>query len=209
MSEASATLHEPFESATRQREALTFGVWLFLASELLLFAAMFLGYAVYRHDHPSAFAEAGRHVNLLFGTINTALLMTSSLSLSVASRAIDRDKPGLSEIGVWITLGLGLLFLIVKGLEYREDLDEHLWPGAAFALHAPAARIFFGFYWTMTFVHACHMTIGLGLLSRLVWLARRGRLRANNDSVEATTLYWHLVDIIWAVVFACLYLVGR
>jgi cytochrome c oxidase subunit 3 len=209
MSEASATLHEPFESPVRQREALIFGVWLFLASELLLFAGLFLGYAVYRHDHAVAFAQAGAHANLLFGTINTALLMTSSFSLSVANRATDRDLPRLGEIGIWITLALGLLFLGVKGLEYREDLAEHLWPGAGFAIAAPPARIFFGFYWTMTLLHACHLSIGLLLLARLGWLARKGELRAHNDSVEATTLYWHLVDVIWAVLYVCIYLEGR
>jgi cytochrome c oxidase subunit III len=209
MSEASATLHEPFESAVHQREALTFGVWLFLASELLLFAGLFLGYAVYRHDHATAFAQAGAHANLLFGTVNTALLMTSSFSLSVANRATDRDLPRIGEIGIWITLALGLLFLGVKGLEYRQDLAEHLWPGAGFAIAAPPARIFFGFYWTMTLLHACHLSIGVLLLARLAWLARRGELRAHNDSVEATTLYWHLVDVIWAVLYVCIYLEGR
>jgi cytochrome c oxidase subunit 3 len=156
-----------------------------------------------------AFAQAGAHANLLFGTINTALLMTSSFSLSVANRATDRDLPRLGEIGIWITLALGLLFLGVKGLEYREDLAEHLWPGAGFAIAAPPARIFFGFYWTMTLLHACHLSIGLLLLARLGWLARKGELRAHNDSVEATTLYWHLVDVIWAVLYVCIYLEGR
>jgi cytochrome c oxidase subunit 3 len=209
VTEASATLHEPFESAVRQREAVSFGMWIFLASELLLFAGLFLGYAVYRHDHAAAFDAAGARANLVLGTINTALLMTSSFSLSVANRATDQARVRLGEIGIWITLALGLLFLVVKGFEYRQDLQEHLWPDARFAVAAPSARIFFAFYWTMTLLHACHLSIGVALLARLGWIARKGQLRAHNDSVEATTLYWHLVDIIWAVLFVCIYLEGR
>ncbi len=209
MTEGSATLHEPFTSPLRQREALTFAMWLFLASELLLFAALFLGYSVYRHAHAAAFDAAGRHANLLFGAINTALLMTSSFSLSVANRATDQGRARLGEIGVWITLALGVAFLVVKGFEYREDFQEHLWPDAQFAVAAGPARIFFAFYWTMTMLHACHLGIGIALLARLGWLARRRQLYAHNDSVEATTLYWHLVDVIWAVLFVCIYLEGR
>ena len=113
MTEASATLHEPFENPIRQREGLVFGMWIFLASELLLFGGAFAAYFVCRYLHPQAFAEAGRETDLVFGTLNTALLMTSSFSLSIASRAIGEGKARLTEIGVWITLALGLAFLMV------------------------------------------------------------------------------------------------
>jgi cytochrome c oxidase subunit 3 len=209
VSEASATLHPPFASAIRQREAVVFGMWLFLASELLLFGGLFFAYFVYRYQHPGAFAQAGAQANLGYGATNTALLITSSFTLSVGSRAIGAGRVRLAEIGVWITFVLGALFLAVKGLEYRDDLAKHLWPGAGFALQAPATRIFWALYWIVTGLHACHITIGLGLLGRLGWMARAGRLTANSDSVEATTLYWHLVDVIWTLVFPCLYLVGR
>ena len=209
MSEASATLHPPFASAERQREAVVFGLWIFLASELLLFGGVFVGYFVYRHAHATAFAVAGRETNFVYGTLNTAILITSSFTLSVASRAIAAKQPRLTEIGVWVTFALGLLFLAVKGLEYREDVVEHLWPNAAFRLRDPATRIFFAFYWLMTGLHACHITAGLGCIGRLGWMARTRRLNANTDSVEATTLYWHLVDVIWTLLYPCLYLVGR
>ncbi len=209
MSEASATLHPPFASAVRQREAVVFGLWVFLASELLLFGGIFFGYFVYRHAQPAAFAAAGHETNFIYGTVNTALLMTSSFTLSVASRAISAKQPRLTEIGVWVTFALGLLFLGVKGLEYREDFTEHLWPGATFALRDPATRIFFAFYWVMTGLHAVHISAGLICIGRVGWLARRRKLNANTDSVEATTLYWHLVDVVWTLLYPCLYLVGR
>lgn len=209
MSEASATLHPPFASATRQREAVIFGLWIFLASEVLLFGAIFAAYFVYRYAHPGAFADAGRETDLIYGTANTAILMTSSFSLSVASRAIEAKRAKLTEIGVWITFALGVLFVLVKGSEYHEDLDKHLWPGSGFRLADPATRIFFAFYWLMTGLHACHITVGLGLIGRLGWMARTRRLTANTDSVQATTLYWHLVDVVWTLLYPCLYLAGR
>ena len=209
MSEASAVLHEPFEDAVRQREAAIFGLWIFLASEILLFAGFFFGFAIYRHLHTAAFTEAAHHTNLVFGATNTLLLLTSSFAMSVAGRALEAGRRELSEAAIWITLALGLGFLCVKGLEYRQDLVEHLWPGRDFDLKAYPARIFFAFYWAMTFIHSCHLMIGMGFIGRLGWMARRGILRANSDSVEATSLYWHLVDVVWVFVFTTLYLVGK
>jgi cytochrome c oxidase subunit III len=209
MTQASPVLHEPFESRVRQREAMIFGIWMFLASELLLFGGMFFAFYIYKHDHPGAFEAAAKHTNLLYGTINTALLLTSSFVMSVAGRALEVDRRRLAELCVWATLLLGLAFLLTKGLEYRQDLEEHLWPNLAFDGREPAERIFFGFYWTMTFIHSCHLTIGLFLLARLGIMARTGVLQAHSDSVETTSLYWHIVDVVWIMVFTTLYLVGK
>ena len=209
MSQASAVLHEPFESGVRQREAVIFAIWTFLASELLLFGGFFFAFYVMRGQHPQGFAEAAKHTNLVFGTVNTALLLTSSFAMSVAGRALEVRRGRLAELCIWITLALGLAFLCVKGLEYAQDLHEHLWPDPAFDGRDPAGRIFFGFYWTMTFIHSCHLAIGLALLLRLGLMARGGSLQANTDSVETTSLYWHLVDVIWIMVFTTLYLVGK
>ena len=209
MSQASGVLHEPFESGVRQREATIFAIWIFLASELLLFGAMFFAFYTYRHAHPAGFDAGARHTNLVFGAINTALLLTSSFAMSVAGRALEVKRSALAELCIWITLALGLCFLAVKGLEYAQDLHEHLWPNTHFDGADPAERIFFGFYWTMTFIHSCHLMIGLGFLTRLGIMARSRVLEANSDSVETTSLYWHLVDVIWIMVFTTLYLVGK
>jgi cytochrome c oxidase subunit III len=209
MTQASPVLHEPFENPIRQREATIFGLWIFLASEILLFAGFFFGITVYRHIHPDAFDLAARHTNLLFGTTNTVLLLTSSFAMSIAGRALEAERQGLAELAIWATLVLGLAFLCVKGLEYAQDLREHLWPGPGFDVRLGPARIFFAFYWSMTFIHSCHLMIGLGLIIRLGWMARKRVLRAHSDSVEVTSLYWHLVDVVWVFVFTTLYLVGK
>jgi len=209
MAQVPADLHEPFTSRARQREAIVFALWIFLASELLLFGGLFLGYATYRLLDIRDFNEAASHTNVYFGTANTAILMTSSLAIAVAGRALESGRTKPTKIGIWLTILLGLSFLVVKGFEYREDLIEHLWPNLDFSLKPPVARIFFSFYWITTGVHACHVSVGLLLIGRLAWMAHRRVLPQNRDSVEATSLYWHLVDIIWVILYPLLYLVGR
>ena len=207
-------LHEPFETRWRQEEAARLGMWAFLSSEVLLFGALFATFAYDRWNHGAAFVEAARHTNLVDGTVNTLLLVTSSAVLTIAGRAQRAGRRGLMLAGVWGTLGLAAAFLAVKGLEYRQDLAEGLWPGPQFALADPAARLFFGFYWTATGLHACHILGGMALVGRLAWMgatprAAGGVLLHRPLSMEATSLYWHLVDIVWLLLWPLLYLVGR
>ena len=202
-------LHEPWPTYARQQEATVFGLWAFLASEVLLFGGLFLVYTVYRWTSGPAFSEAAQHTDWQLGTINTVALLTSSLSIAVSGRALERGMRRVAAAGIWITLAFGLIFLVVKAIEYRKDFEENLFPGPVFALAAPAGRIFFGLYWTMTALHALHVTIGLAFIARLAWMAHAGVLERRPNSMEATSLYWHLVDAIWVVLFPCLYLVGR
>lgn len=202
-------LHEPYETRDRQREAVVFGLWTFLASELLLFGGLFLAYTVYRWTQTAGFDAAAHHTNEFYGTLNTAWLLTSSGAIAIGGRALERGRVKLATVCIWVTIGFGLLFIATKALEYREDLHEHLWPDAHFALVEPAARVFFSLYWVMTGIHAVHVTVGLCLITRLAIMAHVGTLARRPDSMEATSLYWHLVDVIWVVLFPCLYLVGR
>ena len=97
-----------------------------------------------------------------------------------------------------------------KGFEYAEDIEKNLVPGADFALKEPAAQIFFALYWIMTAIHAIHLTIGLGLVGRLaIFGAWRGIQLRENPQVEVTALYWHLVDVIWIILYPLIYLMGR
>src|SRR5947209_14588160 len=119
------------ESFSRQHSAGKFGIWVFLASELLFFGALMLTYTVCRIEHMDAFAAAGRETNVWYGTINTAILLTSSLTMAVASQAAGSGEAPRRLI-VWCLLAtavLGLAFLVVKGFEYKEDIEKHLVPG--------------------------------------------------------------------------------
>ncbi len=202
-------VHEPWEGLSRQREAVLFGMWVFLASELLLFASLFCGWFICRHLDPGGFTAAARHANLMFGATNTVLLMTSSVAIAIAGRANEAERERLAELCIWLTVALGLAFLVVKGLEYREDLSEGLWPRRDFPVDRRGAELFWGFYWVMTGLHVCHLLIGIGLITRLGLIARRGRLARHADSVEVSALYWGLVDVIWIALYPLIYLSGR
>jgi cytochrome c oxidase subunit 3 len=105
---------------------------------------------------------------------------------------------------------LGLAFIVIKGFEYKEDIDKHLVPGASFALPQAGAQLFYGLYWLVTGVHAVHLSIGMVLVSRLFWMFYQGKLRiAENPELEVTALYWHLVDIVWIFLYPLIYLPGR
>ena len=172
MSDTTGLLREPWEYFERQRDAGKFGIWVFLASEVLFFGALMLTYTVCRIEHPDAFAAAGRETDIWYGTINTAILLTSSLTMAVASQAAaaGREFRRLILGCLAATAALGLAFLVVKGFEYKEDIDKHLVPGAQFALHETGAQLFFALYWLVTGVHAIHLTIGIVLVFRLALL---------------------------------------
>ncbi len=209
MSEASHALHEPWPSLARQKEAVSFGMWVFIASEVLFFGGLFLGYTVYRNIYPEAWRIAAQETEVFFGTLNTAILMTSSLTMAVASRSAEA---GFRRMTLWCltaTMLLGVAFLISKGFEYRGDLEKNLFPGPDFPLAPPETQIFWAFYWVMTGLHAIHMTAGIGVVATVTILLYRERLPLEGSAFEGVALYWHLVDIIWIILLPLLYLIGR
>jgi cytochrome c oxidase subunit 3 len=111
---------------------------------------------------------------------------------------------------LWIAAALGVAFLVLKGFEYREDFHEHLFPGPDFQIRERGAQLFFAFYWCVTAIHAVHLIVGIGLVARLAISGARDPLWfSRTPAVQATALYWGLVDIIWTIVFVILYLPGR
>ena len=201
-------LNEPWATANRQAVATQFGMWSFLATETLFFAGMFLFYAVARFSHPVGFRAGAHEAEIAYGTVNTVVLLTSSLTMAIAERAV---KEALVPLARWMfaaTLLLGIAFLVVKAGEYRADVAEHLVPGPGFKLAAAGASQFWAFYWTATGVHACHMLIGLGVVARML-LIPRAALAGRWTTAQGSALYWHLVDLIWVILYALIYLVGR
>lgn len=202
---------EPFAGFDRQREAARFGLWVFLASEALLFGALILCYAVYRFLYPAAFQQAGAETNVWLGTANTAILLTSSATMATAVRAGPEGLRRTVLAGLGLTAALGMAFLAVKGLEYREDIHEHLLPGSPlFPVRAPQAQVFFSFYWLLTGLHAVHLTVGIGAILVVARLVARGAVDWTRTGLLAGLgLYWHLIDVVWIVLYPLLYLVGR
>jgi cytochrome c oxidase subunit 3 len=202
---------EPYAAFPRQRHAASLGMWIFLASEVIFFGGLFLGYTTYRFLFPEAFATAGAETDILLGSINTALLLTSSATMAVAVWAGSEGMKPTVLRGLALTALLGLGFLGVKAYEYSKDFQEDLIPGTlAFPLDPPQTQIFFSFYWVMTALHAVHLTIGI--LAVLTYYVRvRGERFAwsRSGDLHALGLYWHLIDLIWIFLYPLLYLGGR
>ena len=205
----SAALREPWSDLRMQREGVGLGMWIFLASEMLFFGGLFMSYAVYRSFNEDAFRLASAHTQILYGSINTALLLTSSLTVTIALRAATAELRSLTLVCLGVTAALGIVFLVCKGLEYREDLKEHLFPGPNFPLSPPATQIFWGLYWVMTGVHAVHLSVGIGVVLFVFVLFRRRVVPLQGSTMEGVALYWHFVDSVWIVLYPLLYLGGR
>jgi cytochrome c oxidase subunit 3 len=202
-------LQEPWPTLRLQREGVGLGMWIFLASETLFFAGLFCSFAVYRHFNGEAFQIAAAHTEIVYGSINTVLLLTSSLTMTVALRAATAHMRGLTLVCLAVTAAFGVAFLVCKGLEYRGDLKEHLFPSPAFPLAPPATQMFWGFYWIMTGVHAVHLSAGIGIVLVVFILFKRHVIPVQGSTMEGIAIYWHFVDTIWLILYPLLYLAGR
>jgi cytochrome c oxidase subunit III len=143
--------------------------------------------------------------------LNTAILLTSSLTVALAVHAAREDKMRNALRFLLVTVALGLAFMVVKGLEYHEDIKEHLWPGSHFRTDLPPqAQIFWFLYWVMTGVHAIHVTVGVVVLSVIAFMTTRGRFSGGyHTPLEMSALYWHFVDVIWIYLYPLLYVINR
>ncbi|MBA3543156.1 MAG: cytochrome c oxidase subunit 3 family protein [Chthoniobacterales bacterium] len=215
MSEAAAAnlLAEQFDDLEQQHAAAKLGMWIFLATELLFFGGLFLGYTVYRYLYPEIFAAASRHTEVVLGGANTAILLFSSTLMALAVRAAQLRQ---RKHFIWLLLAtavLGIVFMVIKGFEYHKDFVDHLVPGAGFQWHEAnpgAAEIFFYLYFVMTGLHAIHVTVGIVVMLVLAVLASRRRFdNGNYMPVAIAGLYWHFVDIVWVFLFPLLYLAGH
>jgi cytochrome c oxidase subunit III len=209
----SRVLYPEVQYATleQQDEAAQLGIWVFLATEMMFFGALLLGYAVLRKAYPAAFAEAGRETKLLIGTVNTAVLLTSSATMAWALHAAEAGRRRLLALLLAITAGFGLVFLALKGVEYAQEYSEHLVPGVNFdPARGPAVELFYFLYFTLTGLHAVHLTVGIALVLVLAVRAWRGAFSpAHYAAVEVTGLYWHFVDFVWIFLYPLIYLNGR
>jgi len=201
-----------FVSARHRDETAELGMWVFIASEVLLFGGLILGYFVYRHGYPAAFAAASRHTDIVIGTANTAILLTSSLLVACAVDAISAETRKLVVVLLAGAVLLGLAFIVLKGIEYSDEYREHLVPGIDFsfdATHADGAQLFFVFYFVATAIHALHMLVGIALLAALAGLISRSPSARHRAALHSAALYWHFVDAVWIFLFALIYLPGR
>jgi cytochrome c oxidase subunit 3 len=205
-----------FNDLAQQKESATLGMWLFLATEVMLFGAIFLGYVVYRRAYYEPFVHASNHLWVSLGTINTVVLLSSSFVMVLAVHAAHvGNSKGIVRY-LLLTIVLGLIFLGIKFTEYYIDYRERLIPfGDWWQPHSTdptldrEMKLFFVFYFVMTMLHAIHMTAGMALLGFMAWLAHRNKFSAEYYTpVDMAGLYWHFVDIVWVFLFPVLYLIN-
>ena len=206
-------LKHHFETMRQQKEAAVLGMWLFLLTEILFFGGLFMAYLVYRYLSPSGFQEASFELNRVWGTINTAVLICSSLTMALAVRAAQTNAGrGQQVLFLSITILFGLAFLGIKAIEYTDKFVHHHVPGPYFHWdgHYPkAAEQFYSLYFAMTGLHALHMIIGVCIMLVIAWMAWRRTFDSEYYTpVEVAGLYWHFVDIVWIFLFPLLYLIG-
>jgi cytochrome c oxidase subunit 3 len=201
-----------FSDPLQQVEASKLGMWLFLATEVLLFGGLFVSYAVYHFLHPELFRAAHRFLDVKMGALNTVVLLTSSLTVALSIHAAQQNKRGMLIFNLVVTLACAAIFLVVKYFEYSHKFHDGLLPGYHFTngtLPNPdQAHIFFGIYFLMTGLHGIHVVLGMGVLSWLLARSIRGDFHDQYYApLELGGLYWHLVDVIWIFLFPLLYLI--
>lgn len=174
------------------------GIWLFLASEAMLFATLFTSYVVLRLAAPS-WPRGWEALDVPLATLNTFVLITSSVTMVLAyARAFERDREGF-QLYLGLTIALALAFLVVKSFEYGAKLHHG---------HFPSTSIFYAVYFTMTGLHGLHVIGGIVLNAGLLWMGSSGHWDHPLfvGRVEYAGLYWHFVDIVWIFLFPSLYL---
>lgn len=202
-----------FATLAQQTEVAQLGMWVFIATEVLFFGALIFSYYIYRVIYADQFVSAARDSKLLLGSINTAILVTSSLTMVAAIEQMKRDRAAAAARLLLVTALLGFAFLGVKGFEYVADYRDHTVPLLDFVLkpgQRPPAELFWIFYFVATGIHAVHLSIGIAAVLVLTWHVRRGRYSARYYSpLEVLGLYWSFVDTVWLFLFAAIYPLGR
>jgi cytochrome c oxidase subunit 3 len=229
-----AYLRHHFESVEQQADTTNFAMWLFLLTEVMFFGGLFTAYLILRNWYFPAFVEASHQLNIFWGTANTAVLIGSSFTMAMGVWSAEMRKKGTLVLCLVLTFILGLIFLGIKTIEYKEKIDKHHVPGFHYSLQSftnPASdpeiykeyhdkpmaldmarhtELYFFLYFAMTGMHALHMIIGIAILGFMIFRARAGAYTTGHVTfVENFGLYWHFVDIIWIFLFPLLYLISR
>jgi cytochrome c oxidase subunit III len=212
-----------FVEPQQQRDAASLGMWIFLATEVMFFGGLFCAYLIYRRWYFPDFGAASKSIDATLGATNTAVLICSSLTVVLAIWGAQTARRSLMIGSLVLTMLFGLVFLGIKGVEYKQKFEEHHVPGASFSFdrvpipshpdqyaNPRHAEIFFALYFIMTGLHALHMIVGLGIFTWLLIMAWKGRFTPEyHTPLEVGGLYWHFVDIVWIYLFPLLYLIDR
>jgi len=202
-----------FASLKHQGDTAELGMWVFLVNETVFFGALIFTYFLYRITYPHEFAVAGKNTVLWCGTVNFAILLTSSLTIVLAINAAAQGNRRTMVRFLIATAALGAIFLLIKSYEYYQDFQDKVVPVVNFEAkpgEGSAGELFWVFYWVATGLHAVHLSIGIGLILYMLWRIRRGKITpAYYTPLEVVGIYWSFVDAVWLFLYPCIYLMGR
>jgi cytochrome c oxidase subunit III len=205
MEQAKHVVHDHYDA-----EASKIGMWLFIFTELLLFGVLFVIYAVYRYLNHDAFHLAAEELDTFIGTVNTVILLISSMTIAMATTALRKRNKMLTLALAGVTLVLGVVFLVNKYFEWGAKFEHGIFPGSEYLtkMLSQGEILFFGLYFIMTGLHALHIVIGLLLIAVVMWKIYSGKVHSKRAALlDNSGLYWHLVDIIWIFLFPLFYLI--
>jgi cytochrome c oxidase subunit 3 len=216
MSNSSTThpvyLQHHFSDMEQQHESAKLGMWIFLLTEVLLFGGLFVAYGIFRSWYPDMFLNAHKHLDVTLGTINTIVLITSSLTMALAIRSIQVNNKKQSMLFLIATLLFAFTFLVIKYFEYSHKIELGQIPGKFYTytgIEGTNPHIFFSIYFSMTGLHGLHVLIGMIVISWVLIRTYNNHFSSDYYTpVEMAGLYWHLVDMIWIFLFPLLYLIG-
>lgn len=186
-----------------------FGMWLFLYTEVILFSGLFILYAMAAYKFPQEYAEASHMLNIYFGTINTIVLLTSSLTIALAITSIQKNRIKQTLVLCCVTIALAVLFLINKYFEWAAEIGHGIYPGSEhMAELGPGISAFFNLYYFTAGLHGVHILIGASLIGVVAVMIAKGKVTSDRYTLlENSALYWHLVDLVWIFLFPLYYLI--
>jgi cytochrome c oxidase subunit 3 len=212
-----------FENAEHEYDTGKQGVWLFLATEVLMFGGLFVGYLYFHHLYPDIFKIGSKFTDWRMGAANTVVLLTSSLTMALGIYYTQQGKLSAAFNNLLVTVLCGAGFMGIKYFEYSHKIHLGLKPGSWFsgnvaeiAQHAGVAAeavpynlpLYFSFYYMMTGLHGIHVLIGMGAIIWVMIRLKKGHFGPNHfTAMEGVGLFWHLVDLVWIYLFPLLYLV--
>lgn len=209
MNQVTHSVNPHSHSIHRDDEGAKTAMWLFLFTELLLFGALFLVYAIYRYMYAEEFHHAAVELNTMFGTVNTLILFTSSLTMAMSITALQKKQKGLSLILQAVTILFAIAFMTNKYFEWGAKISHGIYPGSPDLMARPNGEIiFFGLYYFMTGLHGLHIIIGIIAIAIVMAMVASDKINYDYFSIlENTGLYWHIVDIVWIFLFPLFYLI--
>jgi len=173
-------------------------IWILIILELLTFGVSLIVLAIFSQEDPTAYHNSRLLLNPTYGAINTLFLLTSGYFMATSLKYFKKGETKKSSLFMKLTMLGGVLFLMLKGVEYYQKIDQGL---------TIAYDTFFSFYWLLTGFHVIHVLVGMVILLSIFFGLRKQDGETKLEDIEAGAAFWHMCDLIWLILFPMLYLI--